>query len=256
MARFAPLCLCLPFLMLGTGCSSGLFGSRSADEQEVAELKRRMVELQQQATVSEVELARLRQKVQRLERELDEKASAPAPARPAGVVETLPPPVFSRQPTIEATDLETSERDEAPPPSRPAPPPPPTAPRAAPGREAQALYDEGYTLFHQKDYDAAEERFGRFLQRYPNTDLTDNAQFWIGECRYARGELQGALEAFTATVERFPDGNKIPDALLKAGRCLQALGERDEARQTFEEIQRRFPGTVAAAAAAEHLAEL
>ncbi|NJL26931.1 MAG: tol-pal system protein YbgF [Thermoanaerobaculia bacterium] len=118
------------------------------------------------------------------------------------------------------------------------------------------LYDEGYTLFHEKRYAEAEQRFERFLALYPTSSLADNALFWIGECRYARGEFQAALEAFTGTVERFPEGNKIPDAMVKAGKCFEALGDLDSARETYDEIGRRFPATGAATLAAEHLKTL
>jgi len=41
---------------------------------------------------------------------------------------------------------------------------------------AQALYDRGYSLFHQGRYLDAEATFQRFLQAYSETDLSDNAQ--------------------------------------------------------------------------------
>ena len=70
----------------------------------------------------------------------------------------------------------------------------------------------------------AEASFQRFLQANPKSELADNAQYWIGECRYSRNDLKGALAAFREVVERFPKGNKVPDAMLKAGQCLEGMG--------------------------------
>jgi len=123
-------------------------------------------------------------------------------------------------------------------------------------RDLQAVYDQGYTLFHQKRYRDAEARFASFLARSPHSDLADNAQFWIGECRYARGEYANALSAFAAVVDRYPDGNKVPDAMVKAGKTLEATGDLEGARSTYLEVQARFPGTAAAVTAEERLAAM
>jgi tol-pal system protein YbgF len=120
----------------------------------------------------------------------------------------------------------------------------------------QALYDRGYTLYHQRHYVDAEASFQRFLQAEPNSELADNAQYWIGECRYSRGDMRGALAAFREAVARYPRGNKTPDALLKAGMSLEALGDKEGARTTYQEVLRQFPGTAVAAVAEERRAKL
>jgi tol-pal system protein YbgF len=120
----------------------------------------------------------------------------------------------------------------------------------------QALYDRGYTLYHQKHYVDAEASFQRFLQAEPQSELADNAQYWIGECRYSRGDMRGALAAFRETVSRYPQGNKAPDALLKAGMSLEALGDREGARNTYQDVLHRYPGTAVAAVAEERRAKL
>ena len=142
----------------------------------------------------------------------------------------------------------------AAPPATASPPPTSSGGTEPPTAEALALYDEGYTLFHENRYEEAEARFASFVQSFPNTELTDNAQFWIGECRYARGAHEDALNAFVQTVERFPNGNKVPDAMLKAGKSLSAMGDTEAALATYEEVVSRFPESAAAAAAKELLA--
>lgn len=193
-------------------------------------------------------------------------APPPAAARPrdtaAGEDPAADLPVRpQRVPEFEESDIEEPAPVPAAPPrrteepaapARPAPAPPETAPQPA----AQALYDRGYTLYHQGHYVDAEASFQRFLQGQPASELADNAQYWIGECRYARGDHRGALAAFRETVERYPQGNKVPDALLKAGQCLEALGDAEGARLTYGEVMKRFPGTAAATAAEERRAKV
>lgn len=265
------LALVWPLLGLAAGCAGqGVMGTRSAADrppEDVRELRSRVLELQRRAAVTEVELERLRRQVAALEARLEGRpvpAPVPAPA---------PPPARShspRPPEVEIEDLS----EEAPPPRPATPPraveerspgepvrPRPPAPAAGTGTgevssEAQALYDRGYTLYHQGRYVDAESSFRRFLQGYPATELSDNAQYWIGECRLARGDASGALAAFRETVERHPDGNKVPDALLKVGEAMASLGDVEGAREAYQEVIRRFAGTTAAAVARDRLRAL
>ena len=254
---------------LAIGCASGLVPSSGPSAGEVEDLERRIVDAEQRARVGEVEVARLKRRIARLEAELEEARNAdrrpPLPGVPAAAV-PVPPPSIAAEPEIEEIDLELEpilqpSSPATPPSSAPATPPssapatPPSSQPVPPGPEAQALYDQGYTFFHQQRYAEAEARFQSYLAQYPNTELSDNAYFWIGECRYARGHYSSALDAFTATVERYPQGNKIGDALLKAGKCLEALGDSEQAEATYREVARRFPGSAAAALARERLAD-
>lgn len=308
MKYWTPLILTL---LLATGCSSALSPQRSNNSaSEIEELKRRVLELQKQSTVHELEIDRLRQRLATLEgpdanrrsRATDDNsperlaATRRTPSPPRRVIEETPPEP-PRQPRIDESNLDEeafgqpvepplgsntngragSERGEANPPGANTPstntpsaavrtvPPPGQTPEPTPTpqnnadpvpAEAQALYDQGYTRYHEGRFIDAESTFRRFLQSYSNTDLADNAQYWIGESRYARKDFQGALSAFRETVQRFPDGNKVPDAMIKAGQCFEELGDRSAARDTYREVMERFPNSVAAVAAAEYLEEL
>jgi tol-pal system protein YbgF len=246
--------------LLATGCS-GLMPAREPEPDEKAEIKSRILELQRQAAMTRVEIDRLRQQVVALESKLlggDESppatTSLPPAITPPPADEPLPAPVPQE---VEVSDLEPRREEPAPPSVEPsAPAPPPSAPVegsvATPVSEAaQALYDRGYTLYHQGRYVDAEAGFRRFLQAYPETSLSDNAQYWIGESRFARSDFDGALAAFREAAQRYPGGNKVADSLLKAADCLQRLGDGDSARSAYDEVIRRFPGSAAAVMAEE-----
>ncbi len=252
-------------LSAALGCG-GLLRGPEGTPVEDARLRRENVELRRAKTVAEVELARLRQEVTRLEAELtaarDQLARRPEPAvepaaeaPEAGGPEAIPAPVAEESLSdaeldIVTTPSEEPETDSYRPEADEAAASPPVS------AAARARYDESYTFYHEKRYAEAEAGFENFLARDPGTDLADNAQFWIGECRFARGEYEGALEAFLRTIERYPSGNKVSDALFKAGRCLEAMGDRERAAATYEEVVRRFRDSAAAIAAQERLADL
>lgn len=276
-------------LTLGMGgCASGrnLLRPDKESADQIQRLKSRITDLQRQVRVNEVELRRLRERMSQIEGRTTHSArpraagaygSSPPSTDSGPSPEPIAPPTYvppansrvdppaprelasPRTVTIEEGDLEL-------PPSAaqegsPSTPPPalanseasPVEPLPA---EGQTLYDRGYAQHNEGRYVDAEATFQQFLQAYPHTQLSDNAQYWIGEARLARGDNRGALAAFFETVEKFPRGNKVPDALLKAARCLLATGDRGGSRMTYDELVHRFPNTRAAAVAEEERRKL
>jgi tol-pal system protein YbgF len=272
--------LCVVF----SGACASISGSQPdpAVQGDIEQMKQRILDLQEKAAMTEVELERLRQQVARLE--------ARPPAAEPGVdpepVYEPPAPISTWQGSGSREESVMEESDlplDQPSPGEPEPMAQGLVTgatvsgsgvgdvAATPGSSdtgsvpmayepvvpaGQALYDRGYTLYHQGRYLDAEASFQRFLQAYPRTDLSDNAQFWIGESRYARGDLSGALTAFRETLQQHPEGNKVPDALVKEGDCLAGMGDRDGARRSYEEVVRRFPGSAAAVMASERINDL
>ncbi len=246
--------------VLAVGCSSAPTSKPVAQPSETQELRRRLVGMEQRAIMGEVEAKRLRAEVESLERELAEvkeqaKRTAPTATPSAPIGDGIGG--IDLAPSIESAELE----EPAPGPSLGNPlggTPDASGPGSTIryGESAQEIYDQGYALFHNRQYEQAELAFGQVLEHHRDHELADNALFWIGESRYARGDYSGALDAFSATVERYPGGNKVGDAMLKAGKCLEALGQTARAVQTYEELRTLFPGTAAAIVAEERLGRL
>ena len=129
----------------------------------------------------------------------------------------------------------------------PAPPPsanPATAanPNAVPaGVSAETLYNGGMRDKSAGNSDLAIEQFQNYLKWFGNTDLAPNAQYYIGEIKYLRGDLDGALMAFDTLLEKYPDNPKTSDAMLQKGRALVKAGFKAEARQEFTSLIKKFP---------------
>jgi tol-pal system protein YbgF len=118
---------------------------------------------------------------------------------------------------------------------------------------AQAIYDHGYTLYHEGRYLEAETAFQRFLTGWGVSPLADNALFWIGASRLARGEVDTALAAFTEVTTRYPDENKVADALLKMAEIAERSGDHEGARNTYRRLVTDHAESAAAAVALERL---
>ena len=76
-----------------------------------------------------------------------------------------------------------------------------------------------------------------------------NAQYWLGETYYVRGQYKNAADAFLKGYKKYKSGEKAPDTLLKLGMSLAELGQKDAACSTFNELKTKYPR------APEHIGE-
>jgi tol-pal system protein YbgF len=112
---------------------------------------------------------------------------------------------------------------------------------ALPSGDAQTLYQQGYGALLQKDYAGAEIAFRQVVDSFPNDPLAANAQYWLGETYYVRGQYKNAADAFLKGYKKYKSGDKAPDTLLKLGMSLAELGQKDAACSTLVELQTKYP---------------
>jgi tol-pal system protein YbgF len=107
------------------------------------------------------------------------------------------------------------------------------------------LYERAYGHLLQQDYASAEVAFGEFLRQHPNHELSGNAQYWLGESHYVRGQYRPAANAFLKGYQTYGRSQKAPDSLLKLGMSLDRLGQKDAACSSLGELSQRYPGAPA-----------
>jgi tol-pal system protein YbgF len=122
--------------------------------------------------------------------------------------------------------------------------------------EPRLLYDQAYLDLSRGNYELAKSGFEEYLNRFPDTELADNALYWLGETDYVQHNYEDALNRFQEVVKKYPKGNKVPAALFKIGLCQIQLNNKSQARTTLESLMQRFPNTPEAAQAKERLQEL
>jgi tol-pal system protein YbgF len=106
---------------------------------------------------------------------------------------------------------------------------------------AGALYKDAYETFQKGDLEGARRKFESFLKQYPNTELSDNAQFWIGETYYLKKDFEKAILEYEKAIAKYPEGDKIPAALLKQGFAFLELGDKTNARNILRRLIERYP---------------
>jgi tol-pal system protein YbgF len=119
--------------------------------------------------------------------------------------------------------------------------------------EPDAMYNMGYQEVADKNYPAALETFTGFLADFPDHKFAGNAQYWIGEIYYARGEWEKAILEFDKVVKKYPSSEKVPASLLKQGFAFEKIGSAREARLVLGSLIERFPKSPEAGLAKKRL---
>jgi tol-pal system protein YbgF len=107
--------------------------------------------------------------------------------------------------------------------------------------DAQKLYDSAYLDITRGNNELARMGFTEYLNRFPESALADNAQYWIGETYYALQDYRRAIEEFNKVVGNYPRGDKLAASLLKIGFSYFKLGNDTNGKKYLDQVIRQFP---------------
>ncbi len=122
--------------------------------------------------------------------------------------------------------------------------------------QIRAQYQQAFKLLKQSQYDQAIKAFRAFLLVNPQSEFSDNAQYWLGEAYYVTRQFEQALVEYDNLLKHYPDSKKVTHSLLKMGFCYYELGQIDEAVSRLEALRQEYPGTTAARLAEERLKKI
>jgi tol-pal system protein YbgF len=125
-----------------------------------------------------------------------------------------------------------------------------------PGGSDRDNYQAALELIKEQHYDAAEKAFKQFLLSFPDSQMADNAQYWLAESYYVTNRFDQALKQFTLVIDDYPRSRKVPDALLKMGFCSYELKQWNDARKSLGRVTADFADTTAARLAEQRLARM
>jgi len=126
----------------------------------------------------------------------------------------------------------------------------------AAGADDKASYQAAFDLLKNTQIDQAIAAFQNFLNTYPNSQLADNAQYWLGEAYYVNKAYPDALVAFQKVVENYPGSRKLPDAQVKIGYCDYELKQFPAARDALAQVVAKYPDAPAAKLAQARLEKM
>jgi tol-pal system protein YbgF len=117
-------------------------------------------------------------------------------------------------------------------------------------------FEAALVTFRKGDFPAAQTAFADFIKRYPQSGFHPTALFWLGNAQYANRDYRGAITNFRSLLQAAPDHPRAPEAVLSIANCQIELKDSAAARKTLDELVKTYPKSEAAGAAKERLARL
>jgi tol-pal system protein YbgF len=198
---------------------------------EIADLKAKLDEIVRQTTATADKLDQTNARIDRLSQDVEGARDAARRASPV-----TPPPSGSY---TDAAALAAAG-----------------APRTGSAPSPSALYASAYADFSKGNYPLAVSGFEEYAQKYPDTELADNAMYWIGECHFSQGSYKSAVEAFDAMLEKYPKSDKAAAANLKKALAFVQMNQIGQGIEQLRFVTSTYPGTDEARIAADRLQAL
>jgi tol-pal system protein YbgF len=117
-------------------------------------------------------------------------------------------------------------------------------------------FDAALAVFRAGDFAAAQAQLLAFLRRYPASGFGPSALFWLGNAQYATRDYKEAIINFRALIAQAPDHLRVPESQLSIANCQVELKDVRAARRTLEDVVRLYPTSEAAQTARERLSRL
>jgi tol-pal system protein YbgF len=120
----------------------------------------------------------------------------------------------------------------------------------------RAAFDAALASFRSGDFTGAQSAFLSLLSRYPKSGYGPSSLFWLGNAQYATRDYKEAIINFRILLTAVPDHPKAPEALLSIANCQVELKDLRGARKSLEDLAKNYPQSEAAQAGKERLARL
>ncbi len=122
--------------------------------------------------------------------------------------------------------------------------------------EPSEAYRQALNDYNSGNYDLALAGFHNYLKQFPDSSQADKAQYWIGECYYAKKEFKSAIDAFSRLIKTYPKSDKVAGAKLKIGYSYLNENHTAKAREWLHRVVKEYPKSEEADRAKEKLRKI
>ncbi len=89
--------------------------------------------------------------------------------------------------------------------------------------------------------DAAADYFAQYTKAFPNTPMTEMAQYYLGFCYYNGRRFTDAMNTFRTFAEKYPSSEFTPEAYFYFADSNYNLGNFEESVRGFNIVTTRYP---------------
>lgn len=117
-------------------------------------------------------------------------------------------------------------------------------------------FDDALTILRRGEFPNAVAALTAFQKRYPSSAYSGQAQYWLGNALYGKGDVKESANVFRGFISGSPDHPRAPEAMLALANCQIELKDAKGARKTLDDLIKGHPQSEAAQAARDRLARL
>ncbi len=117
-------------------------------------------------------------------------------------------------------------------------------------------YEAAMTQVRAGEFAVAANSLSNFLSRWPTSGYGPSVLFWLGNAQYGKRDYLAAIASFRSFAGNHPDDPRAPEALLAVANCHFELKETKSARKVLDELFKAYPKSEAAQAGKERLSAL
>ncbi len=122
------------------------------------------------------------------------------------------------------------------------------------------LYQQAQRKLMSDDFEGAYQAFDEYVQKFPNTEYTANAQFWKAEALFRMAERKNdsatyerAIREYETMQNNFRSSTKVPVAMFNQAVAYDRIGQPSRAVEILKKLVQDFPATPAAERARSEL---
>ncbi len=109
--------------------------------------------------------------------------------------------------------------------------------KLSPEDQFQSAFDN----IREKNWEEAKNSLIKFIDDYPENQLSGSAHYWLGELYILEKKYRDAALIFAEGYQKFPDSIKAPDMLYKLSQSLNEVNKLNESCKTLEKLIIDYP---------------
>lgn len=122
--------------------------------------------------------------------------------------------------------------------------------------DEQISYLRAYELVKNRQFTDAITAMEDFLQEYPQSGYSANAEYWLGELYLSTKNPDKAIKHFEVVLQKFPSSSKTSASMFKLGVALLEMGDTEQAKKRLQQVISNYPDTNTARLAKDKLKTL
>ena len=106
---------------------------------------------------------------------------------------------------------------------------------------AEAYYNIGMHYYREKDYNTAQTQFDTIVNKFPNLELSHNAQLMLAKSFEDSKNFEQAVEIYDNFANRNPRSERAAIAIARKGQIQKDhLKNEEEAKRTYQSLVKRY----------------